>query len=204
MQNSKLLDWSGRICAIAASGPSLIGSQCDHAGEAGARVIAVNSSFGLVDSADVIYAGDFMWWKHNHAAAYLETKYGTQLWTCDSAASERWGINRIKGVNRPGLGKHNIHMNGNSGAQAINLAYLFGCRRILLLGFDMKLGPKGESHWHGDHPKEMMSGKGLFEEWIHKFGPLAKDLKEAGCEVINCTPDSALKCFPMSTIEEEL
>ena len=29
-------------------------------------------------------------------------------------------------------------------------------------------------------------------------------LKAAGCEVINCTPGSALTVWPMSTIEKEL
>ena len=72
-----------------------------------------------------------------------------------------------------------------------------------VLGFDMKLGPSGEKHWHPDHPGVNMQGA-CFGEWLHKFEPLAKDLKDAGCIVVNCTPGSALTCFPVSTIEKEL
>ena len=94
-------------------------------------------------------------------------------------------------------------MNGNSGAGAINLAYHFGARRILLIGMDMKPGANGEKHWHPDHPKPMVQGQ-QFEEWRLKMGVLAKDLAAEGVTVINCTPGSALTCFPMSDLEQEL
>ena len=68
---------------------------------------------------------------------------------------------------------------------------------------DMKLGPNGEKHRHGDHEKPLVQAQ-LFEEWRHKGKKLAEDLAEHKCEVINCTPGSALEWFPMSTIEKEL
>lgn len=196
-------NWAGRTCVVLASGPSLTREQVMHAMEDDVQVIAVNSTFRLAPLADVVYAGDFMWWKTHINEVRKKMPISAELWTQDSTAAERYYLNRIKGVNRPGLGKALIHSNGNSGAQAVNLAYLFGCRRILLLGFDMKLGPRGEKHWHEDHPGPLMQAQ-CFNEWTHKFEPLAKDLKAAGCEVINCTPGSALTCFPMSKIEEEL
>ncbi len=68
---------------------------------------------------------------------------------------------------------------------------------------DMQTGPHGEKHWHADHPKPMVQGQ-MFEEWIKKMGVLAKDLKAEGIEVVNCTPGSALKHFPMGDLEQEL
>lgn len=196
-------DWTGRICVVLASGPSLDPSQVARAMAADVEVIAVNSTFRMAPMADVVYAGDFLWWKTHINEARRAVSMSTQFWTQDSTAAERYGLNRIKGVNRPGLGLNAIHANGNSGFQAINLAYLFGCRRVLLLGFDMKLGPNGERHWHPDHPGPLMQAQ-TFEEWRHKSTLLARDLVAEGCEVINCTPGSALTCFPMSTIEKEL
>jgi hypothetical protein len=189
---------------ILASGPSLTEAQVAQtvptAADAPVRVIATNSTaLSLGKHADVVYASDILWWKTNYRA--IDAK---RAWTCDRGAAERYGLNWVKGVNRLGLSKERwIHTNGNSGASAINLAYLFGARRILLLGFDMKLGPKGEKHHHPDHPSPMVQSQ-TFDDWIHKFDFLARDLKAAGCEVINCTVDTALTCFPRSTVEKEM
>jgi hypothetical protein len=205
MQPSKLLNWGGRTCVVLASGPSLTDEQLAVVADAHVRTITVNSTvFKYPVDPDVVYAGDFLWWKVNDREAKMRTFGGSDRWTCDRTAAERYQLNWVKGVNALGLGRGpNIHTNGNSGAQAINLAYLFGCRRILLLGFDMKPGPKGEKHWHPDHPSPLMQGM-CFGDWIHKLNHLAVDLKKEGVSVVNCTPGSALTCFPMSTIEKEL
>lgn len=204
MQPSKLFDWAGQTCVVLASGPSLTDEQVKFVDMKATMLIAVNSSaFMPITMPHIIYAGDFMWWKTNAQRVKQTTKQSVP-WTCDRTAAERYGLNWVKGVNALGLGHGpHIHTNGNSGSQAINLAYLFGCRRILLLGFDMKLGPKGEKHWHPNHPSPLMQGQ-TFGDWLHKLNHLAVDLKKAGCEVVNCTPGSALTCFPMSTIEKEL
>lgn len=198
--NTTLLNWRGKTAVILASGPSLTVEDVSAVQAADVSTIAVNSTAFKTILPDVIYAGDFMWWKRHHSGAV----HG-ERWTCDRTAAERYGLNWVKGINRLGLGfgGAHIHTNGNSGAQAINLAFLFGARRILLLGFDMKLGPNGEKHHHPDHPAPMVQSQ-TFGDWVHKFEHLAKDLKTHGCEVINCTPGSALTCFPTSTIEKEL
>jgi hypothetical protein len=164
-------------------------------------LLCVNSTFRLFPNADVLYAGDFLWWKTHHQEVH--TTFKGEKWTQDHTAAERFKLNRIKGINKAGLGREYLHVNGNSGFQAINLAYLFGCRKIVLVGFDMKLGPNGEKHWHKDHPSPLMQGM-TFGEWIHKGAKLAKDLEAAACDVANCTPGSALTCFRVSTLEKEL
>lgn len=200
MNQSKLLDWRGQTAVVLASGPSLTQEQISRAAQSDANIVAVNSTADSVILPEVIYAGDFLWWKVNHA----KNKHrNAHLWTQDRTAAERYQLNWVKGVNRDGLGRDYIHNNGNSGMQAINLAFLFGARRILLLGFDMKLGPNGERHHHPDHPAPLIQNQ-TFEEWVHKGKKFADGLKAAGCEVINCTPGSAWKDFPMSTIEKEL
>jgi len=93
-----------------------------------------------------------------------------------------------------------IASGGNSGYQAINLAYMLGAERIILLGFDMqKTG--GKAHWHGDH----IAGLGNAENvsgWVKNFDALAKDLELLGVEVINCSRETALKCFKRALITE--
>ena len=198
-------DWTGRTAVVIASGPSLTEEQCDFVGYAADEptlCVAVNTAYQMAPFADVFYAGDFLFHKTHHARM-LKAKYPrTQLWTCDPSAAERFQLNRWKGVNKEGLGTEHIYLNGNSGAQAINLAYLFGARKILLLGFTMR-EIDGKKHFHGDHEKPLVQ-KQLFEEWLLKMEHVARDAKRLGCEIINCDPLSAMTCFPMGKLEGHL
>ena len=115
-----------------------------------------------------------------------------------SEAHDR-GITALKGSDLKGLGKSLIHFNSNSGAQAINLAYLKGATRIILLGFDMQ-NTGGKTHWFGDHPKELTNGQ--YGSYTSRYTQLAEDLASAGVEVINCTRETALTQFKRATIEE--
>lgn len=200
MEPSKLLDWTGKTCVIAASGPSLTVDQCRTAEFHNVPIIAVNSTYERFLSP-IIYGCDYLFWRHYHA--HIPKRLWGQCWTQDRSSAERFNLNFVRQASRPGLGHKALHVNGNSGAGAINLAYLFGCRRILLIGFDMKLGPKGERHWHKDHPAPLVQNQ-PFGEWLHKMDTLAKELKAAGVSVVNCTPGSALTVFPMSTLQKEL
>lgn len=197
MNPSKLLDWHGQTAVVMASGPSLSDAQANAVRAAGVRTITTNTTHEKAPFADVFYACDLLFWKLNHAKMDR-----SKCWTQDRNSAERWQLNWIRQSARPGLGTKDLHVNGNSGFGAINLAFLFGCRRILLLGFDMReVG--GKKHWHPDHPKPCVQNM-PFKEWLFKSVALAKDLKTAGCSVVNCTPNSALTVWPMSTIEKEL
>lgn len=111
------------------------------------------------------------------------------------------GIIPVKGENRPGLGEAILHFNANSGAQAINLAYLKDATRIILLGYDMQK-TNGKNHWFGDHPKGMHNGN--YSGFVSHFDRLAEDLKSAGVEVINCTRETALYQFKRAALSEAL
>lgn len=200
-QQSKLLDWRGQTTVILASGPSLTAEQVEVVRRSNARAIVVNRTWEMLPTADVLYSGDFLFAKVYYAK--IKQEFKGVWWTQDRSAAERYGINWVKGVNREGVGTDYIHNNGNSGHQAINLAFLFGSRRILLLGMDMKLGAKGEKHHHPDHPSPCVQSQ-MFGEWLHKGVKLAAELNAAGCSVVNCAPGSAWRDFPMSDIEKEL
>ena len=129
-------------------------------------------------------------------------------YTQDDCALVYPTVTYIKGVGEMGLSfdRSIIHQGGNGGYQALNLAVHFGAKRIILLGYDMKSGPEGQLHHHAKHPAGLNNPDPLinYPSWIHAFGTLGPDLKRAGVEVINCTPGSALTCFPMANLEEVL
>lgn len=106
----------------------------------------------------------------------------------------------VFGKSKSGLGRDCVHFGGNSGYQAINLAYLWGATRIVLLGFDCK-PVAGKDHWFGQHPKGLTQIQ-PYELWMNNFPLLARELADEGVEVINCSPDTALKCFKRSSIEK--
>lgn len=197
-------DW---LCAvIVAGGPSFSDSQAKEVIVARAlgkcRVIVVNDSWRRVPNADLLYACDGKWWKMHHVAAQLG--FPGELWTQDVAAAEHYGLSWVK-VDPIASGlsvrRDLLHGGGNSGYQAINLAYLFGAKEIVLVGFDYKTSG-GKSHWFGEHPPELRTNM-PYGTWVLRFRDLAKDLQRLGVKMVNCSPDSALDFVEVSTLTEE-
>jgi hypothetical protein len=141
--------------------------------------------------ADVLYAGDLRWWRVYGAEA--ERDFRGERWSCAGLD----GVNHVEGVDDVGLSLRpgRIHTGGNSGYQAIGLAFMFGASRIVLLGYDLQRGPKGESHHHGDHGHGLPNLTSDMREWVRRFLTLGADLRRQGVEVINATRRTALKCF---------
>jgi hypothetical protein len=125
-------------------------------------------------------------------------------WTFDKDAAVQYGIRwaesdtQGKGLGRNGI----IHTGGNSGYQAINLVFLLGAKKIILLGFDMQR-TNGKSHCHGDHPGTLNRSSN-YKLWVKNFLQLARDLSAEGVEVTNATRETALNCFERRTLEEAL
>jgi len=187
-----------RSIFVIASGPSLTQADCDAV--ARFETLAVSDAYRLIE-ADYHYACDQAWWNvhlHNVKAERRFTQYGgddERQW-----AQER-GLEAVPSREGLGLGLDHIRTNGNSGAQAINLAYLLGARIIYLLGFDMQW-TEGKSHFFGDHPAGLRNKNPSVH--IPKFTQLAYDLASQGIEVINCTRTTALFQFRRASLEDVL
>lgn len=168
------------------------------------RVIAINNNYQRQTDADLLYACDLKWW-HLHIEQVRATFAG-EKWTQDPRAAADYGLNFVASkLTLPGLTRNRalLHGGGNSGYQAINLAYLFGAKRIVLVGFDCQLGPGAEQHWFGSYPKPL-SRATPFSLWIERFGPLANDLKAEGVDVVNSSKRTALACFQTVPLEDAL
>ena len=95
-----------------------------------------------------------------------------------------------------------VNTGGNSGYQAINLAFHWGIRRMILLGYDMQ-HTGGKRHWHPNYPAGMDNATPV-HAWRERFKPLARDLARAGVEVVNATRQTALTAFPRVELEAAL
>ena len=204
------LVWTGATVAVLASGESLTVEQCEMVKAWRSdthRAIAINTTFRLAPWADLLYACDGKWWecvdpvtktKYAEEAAQHFTK--DSMWTQDKRAAEVYGLRYIKSERKSGLSRAKgiIHQGANSGFQAINLAYLAGARKFILLGFDCK-----GNHWHGSHPSPINTGM-PHNHWKKEFQILSADLEKEGIEVVNCSPGTALKAFKQGDLVEEL
>lgn len=188
---------------IIASGPSLTKKDIDSI--KGQNVICINDNYRIAPWADVLYACDPHWWEwHKDKPEFLAFK--GEKWTqCSNWNKEqievfkRLGVNWIESKNLPGLSTDPsyIHQGSNSGIQAINLAYHWGAKRIVLLGYDMQ-PTGGKSHWHGDHPNGVRS---CWHNWLKLYDKVAEHANELGLEIINATRETALTCFPRVSLE---
>ena len=87
----------------------------------------------------------------------------------------------------------------NTGQGAINVAYHFGAIRIVLLGFDMrsiKIDGRRRLQWHNFHHRETELSR-YREIFAPAIRVQAAVLRTKSVEVVNCTPDSALRGVPI-------
>lgn len=166
------------------------------------RVIVANRAWERLPSADILYGCDNRWWDQNAEAT--AANFSGERWTRNPESAAKYGLRWIRSAKGQGLAAEGdvINEGGNSGYQIIGLAYLFGARRIFLVGYDMQL-TGGQPHYFGKHPKGL-SNPANFDGWIARFGPLADDLAAAGVAVTNCTTHTALHCFQRGAIDDAL
>lgn len=146
-----------------------------------------------------LYAADRKWWDVNVGA--VRAGFHGQTWTCDAHAVKRYKLTHVKALPHPFLSTTPgvIHTGRNSGYQAINLAYMLGARRVVLLGYDMQR-TGGRGHFFGDHPRGLRNDDpGQYVGCFNAMQP-----ERVGLEVINCTRETALRCFPRKRLEDVL
>ena len=130
----------------------------------------------------------------------MSSSFKGEKWSYSKDAVLQYGLNWAESEEGIGLGKNKIRLGGNSGYQAINLCYLKGAKRIILLGYDMQR-TGGKSHHHGDHPGHL-SRSSSYGAWVKNFRHLASDLKGQGVEVLNATRETALDSFQKVNLED--
>lgn len=169
---------------VLATGPGLTQEVVDYV-RGKAKVIAVSDAYKLAPWADALVSNDAAWWMaHPEALKFEGEKYtGAPDW------------HRFPGVTRivpEGL----LATGSNSGMLACHLAYKKGAKRIILCGFDMH-----GTHFFGPHPTPLRNTPperfAAFKKQFSRWHP-------EGVSVINCTPNTALRCYPMADLKDVL
>lgn len=207
-------NWSGDPCIVAAPGPSLSAAVVRRLRFAcwlqGWRLIAVQDAYRVLPFASAVYGCNPSWWRlHGDCGGHRGELWSTHEAGPDAAHdndksdARQYGVHLVRGRIGDGFSTDPavIHYGSNSGFQAINLAVLKGCKRIVLCGFDMRQ-VAGRSHFFGEHPPAFGSPTD-YSQFLPAFERAAKQLPE-GVEIINATPGSALRCFAMMTLDDAL
>jgi hypothetical protein len=197
---------------VAASGPSLtaeVAAQVRLARIAhGWNVIAVQDAYQRMPWADVLYGCDSAWWNvHDGCPGFKGEKWSSheqdpnpreRHMNDKREVADRYDLSLVRGLNGDefSLDPNLIRYGSNSGFQALNLAILKGCRRIVLVGYDMRC-VSGKSHFFGDHPQGLQQNQDEhYRRYAVRFERAWKSIRKP-VDIINATPDSALTCFPM-------
>lgn len=211
--------WSDRGCIVVATGPSLTPEVVQKVRFArwlnGWNVVLVQDAYKVLPYADLVYGSNPSWWRiHQHCEGFKGEKWSSheapnnghvQHLNDKTEAAQKWGVNLIKGKDGIGFSfdPEVIHYGSNSGFQAINLALLFGARKIVLVGFDMR-HVNGKAHFFGNHPKELHQNTDEhYRAYVKHFDRAAKKLP-SHISIVNATPGSALTCFPAVDLEDTI
>lgn len=202
--------YKGTVICIG-TGPSLAQQQIETAKGKG-WLFGCNNVWELTALA-VHYACNLQWWDHYWPQA--QSSPG-EKWTTNAEAARKYGLEWIAEKNAPGLSTDDriVHHGHGSGYTLVNLAYLMGASRIVLLGYDLKYAPDysgyscsvGSSprHYFGEYPEPLQHWpkvkvhNGVHVELLDLYRSVAK---QGAVEILNATHDSAIDCFPRVSID---
>lgn len=159
--------------AVIATGPSLTLEQVERVREL--PTVAVSDAYRLAPWALALVSADRAWWKHHRP----------------EFAGRRFCALPVDGIDTERL--EGLPMGSNSGLWALHVAVKLGATSILLLGYDL-----GGTHYFGEHPAPLKNTK------PHRFEQMKRQFlqyRPRGVEIINCTPGSALTCYPMGSLD---
>lgn len=193
--------WADRTVYIIGGGPSLIGF--DFATLNGGVKLAVNDSV-YKTASDAVFSLDQHWIKMNLLTGKLDTYPGEIFCAVQQNYKFQKELNNLTYLRHKighGLSGNLGAIHGmNSGFGALNLAILKRAKRIVLLGFDLKIqmvGKEEKTHWHegyGWYNKDVEVKN--YRRWIQEFKDAAMQLCQGNVLVVNANPESSLVGFP--------
>lgn len=148
------------------------------------------------------YACDYDWWAHNRGLpGYKGLRIGGDV------RRGKWDVRPIKvDSRRDEILVHKfgtVGSSGNSGFQALNLAVQFGCRAVILLGYDMH--DQAGIHWHGKHDAALRNPtRASLARWRGVLDAAAPSLEKMSVTVLNASAHSALTAYPKMTFADAM
>ncbi len=210
--------WTGKRCLLIGGGPSLVGF--DYSKIINEFTIGVNKAF-IVYNATVNYAMDARfydmvtyqsasdpkprelhnkWVNYNGIKVFLrhsnKFRFDQSVYYVDDLKRKAISYDLNQG----------IYKGSNSGFGALMLAIALGCKKIGLLGYDLKIDEKrNKTHWHEGYGFQCNNSfQGKLDKFKMDFEEFAPTIKDQGIIVENLYEESGLICFTKSNIDSFL
>lgn len=209
--------YQGETAIICGTGPSLA-QYADLANEykqqGKVRIFGANLAYRYVD-VDVNHACNKEFYDHYWPIDDRLSGGRFDKWTTRTELIGKYpGLEYIEEQWLDGLSTDPSYIAAHhgTGPQLINIALHYGIKRMLLIGWDMRYNGKktnteytGLRHLFGEYPKNLQhwpktGNNGELEGLIKEMGTIIPE--EYGIEIINCSPGSAMECFPMGRLED--
>jgi hypothetical protein len=171
------------------------------------HVIGINVSYHIGNWIDMVFFGDNSFFLREQDG--LARFPGLKISSHPQLEGKSWIKYLGRDSKRPrGISPNPkmVSWNGNSGAAAISIAVHTGAKRIILLGFDMKLDLEGKQHWHDMYHRMKSIKKNAlpFDRHLLGFPEIARDAKRMNVEILNASPNSAITNFRKVTVSDLL
>lgn len=187
--------WDDKPVVLVGGGPSLIGFNFSQLKSKQVYVVGINQAIfdapccaGV--SADVMFM-------HQRRAPLEEYATKFPVYACVPESIHPTKMVHLDKRWKNAFSEHPSVINtvGSSGFAALNVAYLMKARRIILLGFDYCVLNRGRSHhYHNKYPWHRRT-TGEWPRWAAGYETALPQLRAANIEVINASPQSAIKAF---------
>ena len=197
---------------IVGTGPSLTPEAIRLVNNSSLPRFGCNLAFRDV-KLDAFYANNKAFW-HYYGDEVIQHDF--DMWTYEKEVSLKYGVRHIEGKWAPGLSTdpNYIHWGHGSGYELLGIAYHYGVREFVLIGYDLKYNSDydgfkkqagGDRHYFGEYPPEL-------QHWTkYNIGPNGElnGLLELyrtieGVRIINCSPGSALDFFEVGDLEQSI
>lgn len=197
--------FKGETVFCLASGPSLTREVCERV--RGRRTIVVNTSVMLAPWASVLFFTDSGWYEpRREIVKNFEGIVCAMSRTAKRELPDK--VKRIQGCGDPSFppkfrpGAPFVQQGRSSGHTAVSLALSFGASKVALLGYDMRI-VDGREHHHAEYrgPRDLDQ---YAREFVPAFNGWHAAARSVGCEIVNCTPGSAVTEFPFADLDEVL
>lgn len=165
---------------VLAPGPSASAALADSV--RGLPLVAVGNAYQLAPWASIIASTDAAWWRSYPEAT---TRTADRFCMATSPHAERVKIAGMESA-------------VNSGVLGLECAVRAGATRILLLGADMH-----GTHYFGPYTNGLRNtAPHQRRQHVKQYATWAR--LNRGVSVLNCTPGSALDCFPKADLDASL
>lgn len=190
-------DWSNETIFIIGGGTSLKGFDFKNLKLFG-KTLGVNRSAFTADcdflfSLDQTFIDNFK----DEIKQFSKSKVSYLAVSPGHTGKEILRVNYLIKFRGLGLSSNPEVIHGsNSGFGALNLALLKGCKKVVLLGFDMVSDQNKNFHFHESYTWQNMECNRFMDKWAKEFNLVAHSLNQ-DVKILNAVgnPKSKITCF---------